>query len=201
MGDRIRSISKESIAFKGFDARIGIWLRYHGPDGDPESPPERPPPVSPPKSTKKDREIARNRKAFHDFTVEDSYEAGVVLRGSEVKSLRSGNVSLRDAYARFHDGELWLEGVHIAIYPQAGPDNHDPLRPRKLLLHRHELERLRGKVEQRGFTLVPLRIYLKRGIIKIQIGLCKGKRQYDKRERERRKTAEREAERAVKEWS
>lgn len=152
----------------------------------------------PPKSSQKDREIARNRKALHDFHIEETYEAGIVLVGSEVKSLRAGQVNLRDSYARFRDRELWLDGVHIAEYPQAGRDNHDPLRSRKLLLHRAELDKLRTRIEQRGYTLVPVSIRLRRGRFKVVLGLARGKRQYDKRETERRRTEEREARRAVK---
>ena len=144
------------------------------------------------------RVLAKNRKALHDFHVEETHEAGIALTGTEVKSLREGRLNLRDSYARFHDGELWLEGVHISPYPAAGDMNHEPLRRRKLLMHRRELSRLHGKVTERGYTLVPLRLYLKGGIVKVEVALVRGKRQYDKRETERRKTAEREAEQAIR---
>jgi SsrA-binding protein len=151
------------------------------------------------KETTKDRKVlAKNRKALHDFHVEERHEAGIALTGTEVKSLREGRLNLRDSYARFHEGELWLEGVHISPYPAAGLMNHEPLRRRKLLMHRRELSRLHGKVTERGFTLVPLSFYLKEGIVKVELALVRGKRQYDKREAERRKTAEREAEQAMR---
>jgi len=153
-----------------------------------------------PKDRKEKRDLARNRKALHDFEIEETYEAGIVLVGSEVKSLRAGRANLRDSYARFQGLELWLEGVHINPYPQAGLFNHDPLRNRKILMHRRELKKLKGRVEQRGYTLVPLALYLKQGRVKVTLGLAHGKRQYDKREKERRRTQEREAERDVKEY-
>ena len=144
------------------------------------------------------RVLATNRKALHDFHVEERFEAGVALLGTEVKSLRDGMLSLRDSYARFDGMQLWLEGVHIPPYPAASYQNHDPLRPRKLLLHRRELHKLHGRVTERGYTLVPLRVYFKGNHIKVEMALARGKKMYDKREAERRKTELREADQAVR---
>ena len=135
--------------------------------------------------------IAVNRRARHDYSIEDTYEAGLVLTGGEVKSLRAGRVSLSDSYARPQGNELWLEGVHIAPYDPASYENPDPKRRRKLLLHRGELNRLVGKAQEKGLTLIPLRVYLKNGYAKVELGLARGKRQYDKR----RAIAERDIER------
>ena len=126
--------------------------------------------------------IAQNRKARHDYTVEDTVEAGLVLQGTEVKSCREGKVSLTDAYAVVRDGEAWLLQCHIAPYSHGNKQNHDPLRPRKLLLHRNEIERLGGKVAQEGRTLVPLKLYFKQGLAKAEIAIARGKRSYDKRQ-------------------
>ena len=126
--------------------------------------------------------IAQNRKARHDYTVEDTVEAGIVLVGTEVKSCREGKVSLTDAYAVVRDGEAWLLQCHIAPYSHGNKQNHDPLRPRKLLLHRNEIERLGGKVAQEGRTLVPLKLYFKQGLAKAEIAIARGKRSYDKRQ-------------------
>lgn len=141
--------------------------------------------------------ITVNRQAYHDYFVDETYEAGISLIGSEVKSIRAGHVNLRGAYARVKDGEIWLEGMNIARYEQAMV-HHDPLRPRKLLLHRREIERLVAKVQAKGLTLVPLRLYFSHNHIKAQIGLCRGKKQYDKRDTIREREAEREMARAVK---
>ncbi len=125
--------------------------------------------------------IASNRKARHDYEISDSYEAGLVLKGSEVKSVREGRVNLKDSYARFIKGELWLLGMHISAYNKATMEPHEPERPRKLLLHKQELQKLYRKVEEKGVTLVPLKLYLKGHLIKVEIGLAKGKHKYDKR--------------------
>jgi SsrA-binding protein len=145
----------------------------------------------------RERSVATNRRARHDYAIEETYQAGLVLTGSEVKSLRAGRASLGEAYARVGDGEVWLEGLHIAPYPQAADRGHDPRRPRKLLLHREEIERLIGKTQERGLTLVPLRLYFTRGLAKVELGLGRGKRRYEKRqaiaEREHRREMERAA--------
>ncbi len=147
---------------------------------------------------KDSRTITTNRKAYHDYHVLESFEAGIVLKGSEIKSIREGRVNLSDAYARPENGELWLYNSHIASYDAASYNTHEPLRPRKLLLHRKEIDSLAGKVMQKNLTLVPLKLYIKHGIAKIQLGLVKGKRVYDKREAIARRDAEREIERALK---
>jgi SsrA-binding protein len=144
------------------------------------------------------RTIAVNRKAYHDYHIEESFEVGIALKGSEIKSIRSGRVNLRDAYARPENGELWLLNSHIASYAAASYNTHEPLRPRKLLLHRKEIDTLAGKVTQRNLTLVPLKLYIKHGIAKLELGVARGKRLYDKREAIARRDAEREMERALK---
>ena len=136
--------------------------------------------------------ITRNRKALHNYFVDEEHEAGVVLLGSEVKSLREARVQLTDAYARFENNELWLVSAHISPYPQATHENHEPERPRKLLMHRRELNRLRNKVETAGFTLIPLELYFKGAHVKAVIGLCRGKKLFDKREVLRKREAARE---------
>lgn len=143
--------------------------------------------------------IAQNRKARYDYFIEDELEAGLVLKGTEVKSLRLGKANLKDAYARVKDGEVYVYQMHIGPYPFAYYDNHDPLRPRKLLLHKREIKRLYGKVNEKGFTLVPLKIYFKDGKVKITLALVRGKRKYDKREAIRRRDEKREMDRARKE--
>ena len=142
--------------------------------------------------------IAQNRKARYDYFIEDELEAGLVLKGTEVKSLRLGKAHLKDAYARVKDGEVYVYQMHIGPYPFAYYDNHDPLRPRKLLLHKREIKRLYGKVNEKGFTLVPLKIYFKDGKVKITLALVRGKRKYDKREAIRRRDEKRELDRARK---
>jgi len=136
--------------------------------------------------------VAENRKARRDYFIVDQFEAGMVLMGTEVKSLRQGRANLKDAYARIKDGEVFVYQLHIAPYPFAYYDNHDPLRPRKLLLHKNEIKRLYGKINEKGHTLVPLRIYFKNGKVKILLALAKGKRKYDKREAIRRRDEQRE---------
>lgn len=142
--------------------------------------------------------IATNRKAFHDYHIEEAVEAGLVLTGTEIKSIRLGRVSLREAYARVEKGQAWLINAHIAQYPNGNRYNHEPTRARKILLHRKELAWLAGKVREKGYTLVPLKLYIKRGFAKIELGLGRGKRAYDKREVIARRDAQREIERAVK---
>ncbi len=127
------------------------------------------------------KHITKNRKAYHNYFVDDDFEAGMRLVGSEVKSLREGSVHLKDSYARFRNNELYLVNAHISPYDHATQKNHDPERPRKLLLHRHELNKLRTKVEQDGYTLIPLSLYFKGSHVKCQLGLCRGKKQHDKR--------------------
>ena len=140
--------------------------------------------------------VATNRKARHDFEIMDTFECGLVLRGSEVKSLRDAQVQLKDAYADIRDGEVWLERAHIAPYGFAAGGGHDPERPRKLLLHRREIDRLIGKVNEVGLTLVPLQIYFKEGKAKVELALAKGRRSYDKRQKIRERMERREMERA-----
>jgi SsrA-binding protein len=140
----------------------------------------------------------RNRKARHEYHVLETWEAGVALQGTEVKSLRNGKANLQDAFARFNRGELWLHNVHISPYEQANRFNHEPERPRKLLLHRGQLRRMIGQVEQQGLTLVPLDIHFRRGIAKVELALVRGKKLHDKREDLRRRDAEREMQRAYK---
>lgn len=143
--------------------------------------------------------VATNRKALHDYRIEDRYEAGIALTGTEIKSVRAGRVVLREGYVQPRRGELWLVNVHIAAYDPAGRQGHDPLRPRRLLLHRKEINRLMGRMQEQGYTVVPLRVYLKHGRAKVEIALARGKRQYDKREAIARRDAEREVRREWKE--
>jgi len=143
--------------------------------------------------------VATNRKAFHEYFISDTFEAGVALVGSEIKSIRAGRVSLQDGYVSFEKGEAWLVNVHIAQYDPASRQNHDPKRRRKLLLHRREIDRLAGKVQEKGFTVIPTRLYLKDGRAKVEIGLAKGKRLYDKREAIAKRDSQRQVDRALKE--
>jgi SsrA-binding protein len=145
--------------------------------------------------------VATNRKAYHDYSVEETHEAGIVLTGTEIKSVRSGSVNLRDSYAQVRNGELWLLNVHIAPYEPASRQNMDPYRDRKLLLHRGEIMRLMGRAQEKGLTLVPLRMYLKNNHAKVEIGLVRGKKQYDKREAIAKRESAREIDRAIKERS
>lgn len=143
--------------------------------------------------------VATNRKAFHDYHIEERLEAGIVLKGTEVKSLREGLVNLRDSYASVDRGELVLHHCHISPYSHGNIMNHDPVRPRKLLLHRKEINKLLGKSQQKGLTLVPLRIYFSpRGLAKVELALAKGKKQYDRREAIKAREVGREVERAIK---
>jgi SsrA-binding protein len=141
---------------------------------------------------------ANNKKAYHDFFIEETYEAGIVLQGTEIKSIRAGKVNLKDSYARIQNGEAWLYSMHISPYEQGNRYNHDPLRPRKLLLHNREIAKLFGETKEVGYALVPLKVYLKNGFAKVLIGLAKGKKNYDKREDLKKKEAKREIERAFR---
>ncbi|MCL6593155.1 MAG: SsrA-binding protein SmpB [Alicyclobacillus sp.] len=143
--------------------------------------------------------LAQNRKAYHDYFIEETYEAGIVLKGTEIKSIRRGSANLRDAYARVENGEVWLHNMHISPYEQGNRFNHEPLRSRKLLLHRAEIQKLIGAVRERGYTLVPTRLYLKNGFCKVEIGLAKGKKLHDKRAAARERDANREIQRALRE--
>ena len=142
--------------------------------------------------------IAQNKKAFHDYFIEETYEAGLVLQGTEIKSIRAGRVNLKDAFARVHNGEVWVHNMHIGTYEQGNRFNHDPLRTRKLLLHKKEIEKLTGASKETGYALVPVRIYLKNGFAKMALGLAKGKKQYDKRNDLKEKEAKREIARAFR---
>jgi SsrA-binding protein len=144
-------------------------------------------------------DFARNRKALHDFDIEETYEAGISLTGPEVKSVRAGRANLKESYARVRDGEVYLIGAHISPYANATHREQLPTRDRKLLLHRHEIARLAGKSQEEGKTLIPLRLYPKNGNVKVEIAVASRKKQYDKRREIARKTAEREMERAMKE--
>ncbi len=142
--------------------------------------------------------ITTNRKARHDYVILETFEAGIALQGTEVKSLREGRANLKDSYAAIKDGEVWLYHAHISPYDYGNVYNHDPLRPRKLLLHRQEIRRLAGKVQERGLTLVPLRMYFKKGRAKVELALARGKRQYDRRQDIARRDAARDTERELK---
>jgi len=144
--------------------------------------------------------VAQNRRAKRDYWIEETYEAGMVLQGTEVKALREGRVSLEDGYAEIRNGEVYLVNVHISPYAYGNKFNHDPLRPRKLLLHKREIKRLLGKVQQRGFTLIPLSVYFVRGKAKVELALARGKKLYDKREELRRKALEKELQRGYKKY-
>lgn len=145
-----------------------------------------------------DRVVTTNRRAFHDFSILESLEAGIVLTGTEIKSIRDGKATISEAYARFDNGELWLVGSNVAPYTHGNRANHEPDRPRKLLVHRRELDRLRVSVEQKGLTLVPLRLHLKQGRAKIDIGIARGKKLYDKRATESDRQSRRDVERALR---
>ena len=144
------------------------------------------------------KKIVSNRRALRDYLVEDRLEAGVELRGTEVKSVKEGHISLVGAFASIEHGQCILSGVNIQPYDHGNQFNHDPERPRKMLLHRSEINKLRVQVEQKGYTLIPLSVYLKRGLVKVELGVCRGKRQADKRETMKRRSADREAQRAMR---
>jgi SsrA-binding protein len=141
--------------------------------------------------------IAQNRRARHDYLIEETYEAGIQLSGTEVKSSRVGKVNLADAYAMIKDGEAWLIGCHISPYSHGNRENHDPVRPRKLLLHKGEIEKLWAKVAQDGRTLIPLRMYFKHGLAKVEIAVARGKKNYDKRQSESKRDADRQMQREL----
>jgi SsrA-binding protein len=142
--------------------------------------------------------VAQNKKAYHDYFVEDTFETGIVLQGTEIKSIRAGRINLKDSYARVQNGEVFLYGMHISPYEQGNRYNHDPLRERKLLLHRREINKLIGETKETGYALVPLKVYLKNGYAKVLLGLARGKKKYDKREDLKKKEAKREIERAFR---
>ena len=143
--------------------------------------------------------VAANKKAYHDYHIEESHEAGMMLKGTEVKSLRGGRANLKDSFARVENEEIFLYNCHISPYSHGNIANHDPLRTRKLLMHKGEIQRLMGKMMQKGYTLLPLKIYFKDGKAKIELALAKGKKQYDKREDIKKRDAAREMEKAFKE--
>ena len=142
--------------------------------------------------------ISVNRQAYHDYFVERTIEAGIALVGTEIKSIRDGKVNLRGSYAIARNGELWLENAHIAVYEHGNRYNHEPMRNRKLLLHRREIEQLQAKVATKGLTLIPLKLYLKGGKAKVELGLCRGKKLYDKREAIAERDVKREMERVIR---
>jgi len=143
--------------------------------------------------------VTRNRKAFHDYHIEETFQAGIVLQGSEIKSIRNNNVQLRDGFVQERDNELWLMGVHIAPYEQSGVFGHtDPVRPRKLLLQKREIAKITDQLREKGYTVVPTKVYLAHGLAKVEIGLAKGKKMYDKRQSIAKRDAERQMRRALK---
>lgn len=142
--------------------------------------------------------VAQNRKAFHDYFVEERYECGIELFGTEVKSMRQGRVSLKESWAAVRRGEIWVEGMHISPYEQGNQFNRDPLRPKRLLMHKSEIRKLDGLIARQGYTLIPLEVYLKDGRMKLQLGLCKGKQEHDKRDSMATRDAQREIQRALR---
>ncbi len=150
-------------------------------------------------AVKEEKDLATNRAAFHNYHISDRYEAGIALKGTEVKSVMGGRIQLKEAYIAVRDEEAWLFNAHISPYSHGNRENHDPLRTRKLLLHRREIERLDQATVKQGMTLVPTRVYLKNGRIKLEVGVAKGKKLYDKRETELRRTIAREAQQQLKE--
>lgn len=142
--------------------------------------------------------IAENRKAFHNYYIEDRIEAGIILTGTEIKSIRNGRVNLKDSYARLDEGEIWVHQMHISPYEQGNRFNHDPLRPRKLLLHRAEINKLVGKIQQQGLTLIPIKVYLKKGMAKVELAVGQGKKNYDKRQALAEREGKRDIERALR---
>lgn len=145
-----------------------------------------------------DKVLAQNKKASHDYFIEDTIEAGIVLQGTEIKSIRNGRVQLKDSFVRIRNNEAWLSNMHISPYEQGNRFNHDPLRSRKLLMHKKQIAELIGKTKRDGYTIVPLKMYIKNGYAKVLIGLGKGKKDYDKRHDMKQKEAKREIERAFK---
>lgn len=144
--------------------------------------------------------MAQNKKARHDYSIEETYEAGIALTGTEIKSVREKRVNLRDGFAQVRNGEAWLMNVHISPYDQGNQFNHDPLRNRKLLLHKKELQKLTGELANKGITLVPLKMYIKHGYAKVLLGVAKGKHEYDKRETIKRRDQNRQIERVMKHY-
>ena len=142
--------------------------------------------------------VANNKKAYHDYFVDEKYETGLVLHGTEVKSLRMGQCSIKEAFVRIENGEVWIYGMHISPYEKGNIFNKDPMRPKKLLMHKKEINKLLGKIKEKGFTLVPLQVYFKDGRAKLEIGLCRGKKMYDKRADIAKRDIQREAEREFK---
>ncbi len=142
--------------------------------------------------------IANNKKAFHDYFIEDTYEAGIALKGTEVKSLRMGKCSIKESFLRIENNEIFIYGMHISPYEKGNIFNRDPLRVRKLLLHKDEIRKLQGKITEKGYTLVPLKVYLSKSLVKVEIALAKGKKLYDKRDTIAKKDQRREAEREFK---
>jgi len=142
--------------------------------------------------------LATNRKARHDYIIEDTVEAGIVLTGTEIKSIRAGRMNLQDSFALIRDGEVWLVGAHISPYSHGNRENHEPRRDRKLLMHRIEINKLAAKIQEKGWTLVPLQVHLRNGRAKVELGLARGKKQYDKRDSIAKRDYEREMRRAVK---
>ena len=142
---------------------------------------------------------AQNRKAYHDYFVEDKYEAGIQLAGTEVKSIRAGTLNLKDSYCIVKDGELWVHSMHISPYEKGNIFNKDPVRPRRLLMHKREIRKLHALIQREGYTLVPLAIYFKNARVKVEVGLCKGKKNYDKRDAAAKRDANREIDRTMKE--
>jgi len=151
-----------------------------------------------PEKEERQRDVAVNRRAYHDYFIDEKLEAGIMLTGPEVKSVRNGRTNLRDGFVRIDGNAAWLENVHISPYAQANLMNDEPLRPRKLLLHRKEISSLIGKVRQKGYTLIPLRVYFSRNHAKVEVGLARGKRQYDKRGAIAERDAKREIARAMR---
>ncbi|TDL87478.1 SsrA-binding protein SmpB [Vibrio vulnificus] len=145
------------------------------------------------------KQLAQNKKAYHDFFIEQTFEAGIVLKGTEIKAIRAARVNLKDAFAKIENGEIYLHNMHVSPYEQGNQFNHDPLRTRKLLLHKKEISKLIGETKETGYTIVPLKMYLKNGFAKVLIGLGKGKKQYDKRDDLKKKEAKRDIERAFRE--
>ena len=144
------------------------------------------------------KQLAQNKKAYHDFFIEQTFEAGIVLKGTEIKAIRAARLNLKDAFAKIENGEIYLYNMHISPYEQGNQFNHDPLRTRKLLLHKKEINKLIGETKETGYTIVPLKMYLKNGFAKVLIGLGKGKKQYDKRDNLKKKEAKRDIERAFR---
>lgn len=143
--------------------------------------------------------VARNRRAFHDYAIDERLECGIELAGSEVKSIRGGMIAFADSYARIRDGQLWLVGLRVSPYDQASIFNHEPDRERRLLVHKDEIRKMSRRVNERGYTLIPLQVYFKSGLVKVEIGLARGKREFDKRQSIKKRDQSREAEREARE--